>query len=142
MGVGTGHAGTRSLSYPLRTMQGMGTERVADLVGGQAEASGQDALRARVVEVMARLVAGDRDATWDLHVLAEVPVRHILRARRAPATARRRSRWPPKAASGPTPSARSASASGSASPRWPDQVGMDHAGEDAARASPSRLAVS
>lgn len=58
----------------------MGTKRVADLVGEQGEANGRDELRARVVEVMARLVAGDRDATWDLHVLAEVPVRHMLRA--------------------------------------------------------------
>ena len=58
----------------------MGTERGADLVGGQAEVGGRDELRARVVEVMARLVAGDRGATWDLHALAEVPVRHMLRA--------------------------------------------------------------
>ncbi|MEQ1786546.1 MAG: hypothetical protein ABL966_05790 [Acidimicrobiales bacterium] len=51
----------------------MDAERVVD-------DGGRDALRAQVVEVMARLVDGDRDAVWDLHVLAEVPVRHILRA--------------------------------------------------------------
>jgi hypothetical protein len=57
----------------------MGTERVADLVGERKDAGGRNDLRAQVAAVMARIVAGDRDATWDLHVLAEVPVRHMLR---------------------------------------------------------------
>lgn len=58
----------------------MGTVRVADLVGEQVEAGGQDDLRAQFAGVMARLAGGERSAVWDLHVLLEVPVRHILRA--------------------------------------------------------------
>lgn len=58
----------------------MGTERVADLVGERVEAGGQEDLRAQIAAVMARLAGGERSAVWDLHVLLEVPVRHILRA--------------------------------------------------------------
>jgi hypothetical protein len=37
-------------------------------------------LRAAVVEVMARITLGDRDAVWDLHDLAEPALARILRA--------------------------------------------------------------
>lgn len=46
----------------------------------EAERDETDELRADVAAVMGRIVGGDRDATWDLHVLCEVPVRHMLRA--------------------------------------------------------------
>jgi hypothetical protein len=58
-------------------MVGMEADREADEVGERDQV---DELRAAVAQVMARIVAGDRDATWDLHVLCEVPVRHMLRA--------------------------------------------------------------
>jgi len=37
-------------------------------------------VRAAVAEVMGRLAAGDRDAVWDLHDLAERPLARIVRA--------------------------------------------------------------
>ena len=39
-----------------------------------------DGGREGVIEVMARLVAGEQGAMWDLHVLLEMPVRRMLRA--------------------------------------------------------------
>jgi hypothetical protein len=54
----------------------MEAERVADEVGERAATD----LRERVIEVMGRILSGDRDGVWDLHGLCEVPVRRLVRA--------------------------------------------------------------
>ncbi|MGQ0433795.1 MAG: hypothetical protein ACT452_15470 [Microthrixaceae bacterium] len=57
----------------------METKRAADET--TVRTSGRhEALHEAVAAVMARLAAGEQQAVWDLHVLAEQPLRRMLRA--------------------------------------------------------------
>lgn len=63
------------LSYPVRTVRSMGNERATN-----HQCSGADEQMRAVTAVMARICDGEQQAVWELHALAEQPLRRMLRA--------------------------------------------------------------
>lgn len=68
------------LSYPVRIMSSMDVTRARDQQGSGPERSDEAEKRTAVRVLMSRIAAGEDDAIWELHELAEGDLARIVRA--------------------------------------------------------------